>query len=59
MSEALHLSEKEKLVLSDCVQNIQKELSQTTDIHSQNIIVSNIELFLHYCLLYYGRQFII
>ena len=59
MSEALHLSEKEKLVLSECVQNIQKELSQNTDIHSQNIIVSNIELFLNYCLRYYGRQFII
>lgn len=59
MSEALHLSEKEKLVLSECVQNIQKELSQNTDTHSQNIIISNIELFLNYCLRYYGRQFII
>lgn len=59
MSEALHLSEKEKLILSECLQNIQKELSQNTDTHSQNIIISNIELFLNYCLRFYGRQFII
>tara|TARA_B110000046_G_scaffold182536_1_gene216787 strand:+ start:2570 stop:3127 length:558 start_codon:yes stop_codon:yes gene_type:complete len=58
ISEALHLSEKEKLVLTGCVRNIQKELSENIDTHSQNIIISNIELFLNYCFRYYRRQFI-
>lgn len=55
ITEALHLSEKEKLVLTECIQNFQKELFENIDTHSQNIIISNIELFLNYCLRYYGR----
>ncbi len=58
ISEALHLSEKEQMVLCDCLSKIQVELSQNIDSHSQTLIVSNIELFLHYCSRYYGRQFI-
>ena len=58
ITEALHLSEKEKLVLTECIQNIQKELFENIDTHSQNISISNSELFLNYCLRYYGRQFI-
>lgn len=57
-SEALHLSEKEKQVLHDCIVNIENELNENIDSHSQNLIVSNIELFLNYCARYYGRQFI-
>jgi len=57
-SEALHLSDKEKQVLYDCVQNIEAELLENIDTHSQNLIVTNIELLLNYCLRYYGRQFI-
>lgn len=57
-SEALHLSEKEKEVLYDCILKIQAELNENIDIHSQNLIVSNIELLLNYCSRYYGRQFI-
>lgn len=57
-SEALHLSDKEKQVLYDCVQNIEAELQENIDTHSQNLIVTNIELLLNYCLRYYGRQFI-
>lgn len=57
-SEALHLSEKEKQVLYDCVLKIQNELDENIDTHSQNLIVSNIELLLNYCSRYYGRQFI-
>lgn len=58
MSEALHLSEKEKQTLLDCIHKIQSELEENIDNHSQNLIVSNIELLLNYCLRYYGRQFI-
>jgi AraC-like DNA-binding protein len=57
-SEALHLSEKEKQVLYDCVLKIQAELQENIDTHSQTIIVSNIELLLSYCTRFYGRQFI-
>jgi AraC-like DNA-binding protein len=57
-SEALHLSDKEKQTLYDCVQNIQTELQENIDSHSQSLIVTNIELLLNYCSRYYGRQFI-
>ena len=57
-SEALHLSEKEKHVLFDCVSKINTELEENIDVHSQNIIVSTIELLLNYCSRFYGRQFI-
>lgn len=58
MTEALHLSDKEKQILFDCVQNIENELQENIDNYSQTLIVSNIELLLNYCSRYYGRQFI-
>lgn len=58
ISEALHLSEKEKQILYDCVLKVQSELQQNIDVHSQNIVVSSIELLLNYCSRFYGRQFI-
>lgn len=58
MSESLHLSEKERQVLSDCVSKIEAELQENIDIHSQAIIVSTIEVLLNYCSRFYGRQFI-
>lgn len=57
-AEALHLSDKEKQILHDCVLKIESELNENIDNHSQNLIVSNIELLLNYCSRYYGRQFI-
>lgn len=57
-AEALHLSEKEKQILYDCIIKIQNELQENIDSHSQTLIVSNIELLLNYCSRYYGRQFI-
>jgi AraC-like DNA-binding protein len=57
-TEALHLSEKEKQTLYDCVLKIENELQENIDNHSQTLIISNIELFLNYCSRYYGRQFI-
>lgn len=58
ISESLHLSEKEKLLLYDCILKIQEELTQNIDSYSQTLMVSNIELLLNYCSRYYGRQFI-
>lgn len=58
VSEALHLSEKEKIILFDCIHKIQTELQENIDTHSQSIIVSTIELLLNYCSRFYGRQMI-
>jgi len=56
-NEALHLSEQEKSSLEDLLEKITMEYSQKLDRHSQHLIVSNIELFLDYCLRFYDRQF--
>lgn len=58
ISEALHLSDKEKNILYDCIQKINGELHQNIDSYSQILMVSNIELLLNYCSRYYSRQFI-
>ncbi len=58
VNEALHLSDKEKQTLWDCVDKLENELSENIDLHSQNLITSNIELLLNYCARYYDRQFI-
>lgn len=56
--EALHLSESERKVILDCFSKIEFELQHAIDKHSKTLIVSNIELFLNYCLRFYDRQFI-
>ena len=56
--EALHLSEQERAVILECFANIKNELKHGIDKHSQRLIVSNIELFLNYCIRFYDRQFI-
>jgi AraC-like DNA-binding protein len=58
VTEALHLSDKEKTILFECTQKIETELQENIDVHSQYIIVSTIELLLNYCLRFYGRQLI-
>jgi AraC-like DNA-binding protein len=58
MTEALHLSEKEKRILSDIIQEIQKELQENIDDHSQHILAAQVELFLNYCARFYSRQMI-
>lgn len=58
VSEALHLSDKEKNILYECVQKIQTELQENIDVHSQYIMVSTLELLLNYCSRFYGRQMI-
>ena len=58
VSEALHISERERQVVLDCFAKIDSELQQSIDKHSKKLIVSNIELFLNYCTRFYDRQFI-
>ncbi|NEU08458.1 helix-turn-helix transcriptional regulator [Flavihumibacter sp. R14] len=57
-NEALHLSERERKLVLDCFSKIEYELEHSIDKHSKRLIVSNIELFLDYCVRFYERQFI-
>lgn len=56
-NEALHLSEKEEQNITEIFTNITDEY-QFIDVHTQNIILTQIELMLQYCDRYYQRQFI-
>ena len=56
--EALHLSEKERQIVIDCLAKIEFELGHAIDKHSKTLIVTNIELLLNYCIRFYDRQFI-
>jgi len=56
--EALHLSESERKIILDCLSKIRFELEHAIDKHSKTLIVTNIELFLNYCVRFYDRQFI-
>jgi AraC-like DNA-binding protein len=58
VNEALHLSERERQVILESFNKISYELEHAIDKHSKTLIVSNIELFLNYCVRFYDRQFI-
>lgn len=58
VNEALHLSDRERQVIIECFKKIEYELEHTIDKHSKDLIVSNIELLLKYCVRFYDRQFI-
>lgn len=58
VNEALHLSEQERELIKDCFSKIDLELHQLIDNHTKSLILSNIELFLNYCVRFYDRQFI-
>jgi AraC family transcriptional regulator, transcriptional activator of pobA len=58
VNEALHISEQERQVVLECFRKIDFELKHSIDKHSKKLVVSNIELFLNYCVRYYDRQFI-
>ncbi len=56
--EALHLSAGEIEIFRGVLNLIGEELHRSIDKHSRELIVSNIELLLNYCLRFYDRQFI-
>ena len=56
-NEALHLSEDEKQLFTDCLDNIGKELDRPIDRLSKRLIARNIQLLLDYCMRFYERQF--
>lgn len=57
-NECLHISDAEKNVLQECLQNIRREISMNLDTHSHNLILTNLELMLSYCSRFYDRQFL-
>jgi AraC family transcriptional regulator, transcriptional activator of pobA len=57
-NEALFLSEKEEGIIQGILENIKQEIETNIDKFSQNIIISQIELLLHYAERFYQRQFI-
>ena len=58
VNEALHLSEKEEIMVTSIVENISREYISVIDTFSQDVIISQIELLLNYSNRYYNRQFI-
>lgn len=57
-NEALHLSCSEIEIFRGVLDMINQELHRSIDKHSKELIVSNIELLLNYCLRFYDRQFV-
>ena len=57
-TEALHLSNQEVDIFQGVLAMIEQELHRAIDKHTRELIVSNIELLLNYCLRFYDRQFI-
>lgn len=57
-TEALHLSAQEVEIFRGVLSMIEQELHHAIDKHTRELIVSNIELLLNYCLRFYDRQFI-
>jgi AraC-like DNA-binding protein len=57
-NEALYLSEKEKITISEVFEHILQELNSRIDDFSQDVIISHIEVLLNYSNRFYKRQFI-
>ncbi len=57
-NETLHLSENEKAIIISIFRIMEEELNSRIDDFSQDVIISQIELLLHYANRFYKRQFI-
>ena len=58
VTESLHLSDKEKLIIEGMGKNIGDELETAIDDLSQDVLISQLELMLNYSQRFYKRQFI-
>lgn len=56
--EALHLSEKEEMMIAGIMQNIEQEYHSNIDKFSQDVIIAQLELLFTYSERFYQRQFI-
>lgn len=57
-NEALHMSERERNIIKNCILEIKEELEHGIDKHTKQIVASNIETLLNHCVRFYDRQFI-
>lgn len=57
-AEALHLSAKEDKIVMSLMHQMQDELKNNIDHYSQDLIVSHIDLLLHYAKRFHNRQFL-
>lgn len=57
-NEALHLSAEEREIINNCLSIIRMELGHAIDKHTKELITTNIQLLLDYCMRFYERQFI-
>ena len=55
--EALHISDMERKVVENIMENIENEYRQNIDAHTQDIIVSQLDVLLNYSERFYMRQF--
>lgn len=58
LHEALHLSEKEEILVTDIIEKIAQEYHTNIDNFSQDVMIAQIELLLTYSERFYQRQFI-
>lgn len=58
VNEALHLSEKERVIIAGIFDNIEMELQSSIDDFSQDVMIAQIELLLTYSNRFYKRQFV-
>lgn len=58
LNEALHLSEEEEKLVMNIMLQIKAEYETRIDLLSQDVMISHIELLLHYSQRFYNRQFI-
>jgi len=57
VNEGLHLSQKEEKIIEDILIGVQHEY-KVIDMHTENVVISQIELLLNYSVRFYERQFI-
>jgi len=57
-NEALHLSEREEIIISGIFENLRNEIRSSTDVHTQDVVISHIDMLLSYSNRFYNRQFI-
>lgn len=58
VNEALHLSNKEEKMIETVMKNIRQEYHSSIDQFSQDVMVSHLEVMLHYLNRFYNRQFL-
>lgn len=57
-NEALHMSDRERQIVKNCLLEIKEEMEHGIDRHTKQIVASNIETLLNHCVRFYDRQFV-